>query len=221
MKILDKQQYHFLSLVILLLGVYYAARGDFLQGSFLGLSTRAWLWLSIFAPIAHQIYVLIFWRAELYYKTLSSWLGERAFFIFGLGFMILFIARPVFVLGLAIANRGTLPIPGWLGILLSVLSIPPVLYLGYSVAKYFGADRALGMDHFQPEIFRNQPFVKKGIYQWSSNPMYIFGFLLLWAPGLLFLSKAGLLAALFNHLYIWAHYFFTENPDMKFIYKIE
>ncbi len=221
MKILDKQQYHFLSLVILLSGVYYAARGDFLQGSFLGLSTRAWLLLSIFIPVAHQIYVLIFWRAELHYKTLSSWFGERAFFIFGLGFMILLIARPVFVLGLAISNRGTLPIPGWLGILLSVLSIPPVLYLVYSVFKYFGADRALGGDHFQPEIYREQPFVKKGIFQWSSNPMYFFGFLLVWAPGLLFLSKAGLLAALFNHLYIWAHYFFTEYPDMKFIYKIE
>jgi len=221
MKILEKQQYHFLSLVILLLGVNNAAQGDFLQGSFLGLSTRAWLLLSILIPVAHQVYVLIFWRAELHYKTLSGWFGERAFSVFGIGFMILLIARPVFVLGLAISNRGTLPIPGWLGILLSVLSIPPVLYLGYSVYKYFGADRALGKDHFQPEIYRDQPFIKKGIFQWSSNPMYLFGFLLLWAPGFLFLSKAGLLAALFNHLYIWAHYFFTEYPDMKFIYKIE
>lgn len=221
MRILDKQQYHFLSLVILLLGVYNAAQGDFLEGSFLGLSTRSWLLFSILIPVAHQIYVLIFWRAELHYKTLSAWFGERAFSVFGIGFMILLIARPVFVFGLAIANRGTLPIPGWLGIFLSVLCIPPALYLGYSVIKYFGADRALGKDHFQPEIYRDQAFIKKGIFQWSSNSMYLFGFLLLWFPGLLLLSKAGLISALFSHLYIWVHYYFTEYPDMKFIYKIE
>jgi hypothetical protein len=51
--------------------------------------------------------------------------------------------------------------------------------------------------------------------------MYIFGFSLLYIPGLLLFSKAGLLAALFNHLYIWAHYFFTEVPDMHHIYGID
>jgi len=37
--------------------------------------------------------------------------------------------------------------------------------------------------------------------------------------GFVFLSKTALLIALFNHLYIWVHYYFTENPDIKFIYR--
>ena len=221
MRVLEKQGYHLLSLGLLLSGVYLISQGDFLEGAFLGLSARTWLWLSILAPVIHQVYVVIFWRAELHYQLLTSWFGERAFFIWGLGFMVLFLARPVFIFGLAIANRGTLPIPSWLGISLSVLCIPPVMYLGYSVLKYFGIDRALGRDHFQPRIYRDMPFVKKGIFQWSSNSMYLFGFLLLWVPGLLLLSKAGLLSALFSHLYIWVHYYFTEYPDMKFIYQFE
>ncbi len=135
--------------------------------------------------------------------------------------MILFLTRPVFIFGLAIANQGTLPVPGWLGISLSVLCIPPVMYLGYSVLKHFGIERALGIDHFQPRIYRDRPFVKKGIFKWSSNSMYLYGFLLLWVPGLLLLSKAGLLSALFSHMYIWVHYYFTEYPDLKFIYQFE
>jgi hypothetical protein len=35
---------------------------------------------------------------------------------------------------------------------------------------------------------------------------------------LLLLSQAALLAALFNHLYIWVHYYSTELPDIRHIY---
>ena len=59
---------------------------------------------------------------------------------------------------------------------------------------------------------------KKGIFKYTSNGMYKYVFLLLWIPGILFQSKAALLAALFQHIYIWIHYYFTELPDMKFIY---
>jgi hypothetical protein len=48
--------------------------------------------------------------------------------------------------------------------------------------------------------------------------MYVFGFLTLWVPGLWFASAAALVVALFNHLYIWVHYYSTELPDMKRIY---
>jgi len=44
------------------------------------------------------------------------------------------------------------------------------------------------------------------------------GLLILWIPGLVFASRAALLAALFHHLYIWVHYFTTEKPDLKRIY---
>ena len=48
--------------------------------------------------------------------------------------------------------------------------------------------------------------------------MYVFGFLLLWVPGLWWTSAAALLAALFNHFYIWVHYFATELPDIRRMY---
>ena len=50
--------------------------------------------------------------------------------------------------------------------------------------------------------------------------MYTFGFLLIWIPGLWFASTAALFAAMFNHLYIWVHYFATERPDMQRIYEV-
>ena len=79
-------------------------------------------------------------------------------------------------------------------------------------------DRAFGIDHFQPEKFKKEPFIKKGIFKYTSNGMYIYGFLMLWVPGLLLLSKAAILVAVFNHVYIWIHYYFTELPDIKIIY---
>lgn len=81
MRILEKQGYHLVSLIFLLSGVYFFSQGDFLEGAFLGVSSRTWLWLSILAPVVHQIYVVIFWRAELHYQLLTSWFGERAFFV--------------------------------------------------------------------------------------------------------------------------------------------
>ena len=79
-------------------------------------------------------------------------------------------------------------------------------------------DRAFGIDHFFPEKYKNVSMVKQGIFKHTSNGMYIFGFLTLWIPGILLKSKAAILIALFHHLYIWVHYYFTEKPDMKIIY---
>ena len=60
--------------------------------------------------------------------------------------------------------------------------------------------------------------IKEGIFRYTSNGMYVFGFLLLWVPALWYASAAGICAALFNHLYIWVHYYTTEKPDMRRIY---
>ena len=87
----------------------------------------------------------------------------------------------------------------------------------YSVLRYFGFKRAYGIDHFD-RSFSDKPFVKKGIFRFSNNAMYKFGLLILWIPGLLLFSKPALIAALFQHIYIWIHYYFTEAPDMKHIY---
>jgi hypothetical protein len=56
------------------------------------------------------------------------------------------------------------------------------------------------------------------IFGESGFKVYTFGFLILWVPGLIFFSKAALLAACFNHVYIWVHYYTTELPDIRFIY---
>ena len=219
MKILEKQGYHLIFLVFLLLGISAVAQGDVLEGDLWGIGTSTWLWLTIVDPVLHQIYVVICWRGELYYNWLSKTFGKRAFSLWSIGFMFFFIGRLVTILGLAAANRGSLQLPLWLAVALSLLAFIPVVYLLYSVVKFFGMKRALGIDHFEPEIYRNKPLVKQGIFKWTSNAMYKFGFIIFWIPGLLFSSKAALLAALFNHLYIWVHFYFTEEPDMRFIYQ--
>ena len=60
--------------------------------------------------------------------------------------------------------------------------------------------------------------MRNGIFRLTRNGMYVYGFLLLWASALWFASLAALAVALFNHLYIWVHYFATERPDMVRIY---
>jgi hypothetical protein len=100
---------------------------------------------------------------------------------------------------------------------LGLLLFIPFAYTMYSVFNYFGIDRAYGIDHFDPS-YRNKPFVKQGMFKYTDNAMYKFGFLILWAIALAFLSKAALLVAAFSHVYIWVHYYFTELPDTQHIY---
>ena len=111
----------------------------------------------------------------------------------------------------------TINIGNNLSYLICLLLLIPGVYGQYSVFKYFGINKAFGYDHFDPEKFKHTPFVSKGIFKYTPNGMYTFVFLLLWIPGVLFQSKAALLAALFQHIYIWIHYYFTELPDIKFI----
>lgn len=87
----------------------------------------------------------------------------------------------------------------------------------YSVARYFGLGRATGLDHFDLS-YRTMPLVKKGIFKYSSNAMYTFAIPVFWSFGLLAGSEGALLLALFNHLFIWVHYYCTEKPDMDYIY---
>ena len=122
----------------------------------------------------------------------------------------------IFITILAFSSRNTLAVPDVLVYLLAGIIIPPVIYLEYSVKKYFTIERAYGIDHFDKEF--NKPFVKKGIFRYTDNGMYIFGLMVLYLPGLLLFSEAALIVALFNHVYIWVHYYTTERPDMKTIY---
>jgi hypothetical protein len=220
MTLFKGQALHLVALAALLTGVIVAARagGNVLAGSWWGLSTTAWLAIAVATPIVHQVYVWLVWRLELTRGAVSGALGrERGFRLYQAGFSILFVGRLLTIIGLGVANRNTLPLSPSLAYGLAAVLLLPALYLFYSVARYFGIERAYGIDHFDP-AYRGKPFVKQGIFRFTSNGMYTFGFLALWVPGLLLLSQAALLAAAFNHLYIWVHYYATELPDIHYLY---
>ena len=60
--------------------------------------------------------------------------------------------------------------------------------------------------------------MRKGIFKWSPNAMYVFVIQGTWLFGILAASKLALIAAGFQSIYIWIHYFSAEKPDMKHIY---
>jgi len=215
------QLWHFLLLLVLLTGIYFCINKDhsLLSGELFGINSSKWFLLAIIAPIIHQIYVLICWRLELFYSSISRAFGVNGFKLFKIGFAILILSRVFTIILLAISNTKTLNVNSIYVYLIVATIIIPSIYLFYSVKKYFGIDRAFGIDHFHPNKYKKEPFVKKGIFKYTANAMYVYGFLILWIPGLLLQSKAALLAALFNHIYIWVHYYFTELPDIKAIYK--
>jgi len=220
-KIFEYQHWHVISLLILLAVIFFFTdfRQTNLTGECLGIKTQTWFVIAILCPIIHQLYVLIFWRAELYYKKLSSVFKDYAFVIFKLDFAMLFASRLVSIIFLALASRDSLAIGDVSSNILAIGFLIPAIYLFYSVRMYFGFDRAVGIDHFYPEKFKGVPFVRRGIFKYSSNAMYVFGFFILYVPGILLKSEAALIVAGFNHLYIWVHYYFTEVPDMKYIYQ--
>lgn len=214
---LEKQAQHYLLLVLLLAVLYLLVDDAALAGQLWGIPTQIWLILVVAIPILHQMAVALLWRAELYHHKMTDWFGDKAFDVFKTIFAILFIGRPITLILLGISNMNTLMLdPVIAYVFASILSIP-FAYTMYSVFHYFGIDRAYGIDHFDPS-YRNKPFVKQGMFRYTDNAMYKFGFLILWIIALVFLSKAALLAAAFSHLYIWVHFYFTELPDIRYIY---
>ncbi len=213
----EKQAQHYLLLIVLLVGIYFLATGDVLSGQLWGISTQTWLWIAVATPVLHQIVVALLWRAELYHHKMTDWFGEKAFPVFKVVFAILFVARPITLILLGISNANTLNLNPPFAYILAVILFVPFAYTMYSVFHYFGIDRAYGIDHFDLS-YRTKTFVKQGMFKYSDNAMYKFGFLILWVIALAFLSKAALLVAAFSHIYIWIHYYFTELPDIHHIY---
>ncbi len=213
------QFWHLLFIVISIaaLQIFITRNGNITNGVLWGISTKTWFWLAIAVPIFHQIYVWIIWRLELYRNTFTSRYGlSKAFKMYVIGFSLLIISRLVFIIILALSNQNSLSIDPLFAYLTAGAITPVIIYLFYSVKKYFDMDRAYGIDHFDKNY--NEPFVKGGIFRFTKNGMYLYGLMILYLPGLLLLSKAALLVALFNHIYIWIHYYCTERPDMKVIY---
>jgi hypothetical protein len=214
----EKQGQHYILLIVLLLGVYFLATGGVLSGQLWGVSTQTWLWIAVAIPVLHQIVVALLWRAELYHHKMTEWFGDKAFLIYKVLFTILFVGRPITLILLGISNANTLNLNPVISYPIAIILFILFAYTMYSVVHYFGMDRAYGIDHFNPSIYKDKPFVKQGMFKYTNNAMYKFGFLGLWVIGFAFLSKAVLLAAAFNHLYIWVHFYFTELPDIQHIY---
>jgi len=210
---------HLIAVIVLVAAAYWATGlTGFADGQVFGLSTTAWFIIAVADTIIHQVYVWLCWRSELYGKGMTRTFGGNAFTLYAIGFVILFGARGVFAFIIGYANRGTLPIDPTIGYVLAGIIFLPAFYLFYSVKTYFSFRRAFGIDHFEPEATAKLPFVRKGIFKWTPNAMYVFGFFLLWVPPFLFQSVAALVFAVFSHIYIWVHYFCTEKPDMRRIY---
>jgi hypothetical protein len=218
-KIFEYQIWHLILLIAMLLSIilYLTSSSDMSSGIFWGINTKTWFWLAIAIPIVHQVYVWLIWRFELYQRSFTKRYGlKRSFNVYAVGFSILFVSRLISIIILAYSNKDTLNVSPMLAYALAALITPLVIYLFYSVKKYFTIERAYGIDHFDKHY--SEPYVKNGIFKYTENGMYVFGLMILYLPGLLFLSKAAIVAALFNHAYIWVHYYFTERPDMQEIY---
>ena len=217
-RIFERQGAHALALGILLAGVAWTQGWAGVRaGSWLGIGSGAWLWIATGCAVAHEVYAWFGWRTQLHLNLWTRVLGPRAFSIFAAGFVAVAGARVFSVVPLALANRGTLPGNplGWHA--LALVPLVPGLYLVWSVFRYFGLKRAVGIDHFDAR-YRSVPRVKQGIYRFTDHGMYLYGFGLLWALALLSTSQAALVAALFNHLYVAVQGWAIEAPDLKRIY---
>ena len=140
---------------------------------------------------------------------------QRRLFYYAAGFTAFLVARLLTIVALAYSNRYTCPLPPcrptrWQS--RSSSRALPVL-LGAQALRLQARLRHRPFRRFLPA----SAICQTGIFRLTGNAMYVFGFFVLWTPGLFFLSQAALLAAAFNHLYIWVHYYCT-SADIRHIY---
>ena len=211
------QVLHLVFLVAATLGLYSWSNPSASQ--WLGVSVSAWFGIAIATPIVHQIYVLICWRLQLQSQFITNkWGADRGFVLYVIGFFILFGGRFVTLLLLALADKESLSMSMELRFIIGVPILLLAGYTMYSVKRYFGFRRAAGIDHFD-ESYRHKPFVRQGMFKWTKNAMYVFALQGTWLFGIFAASKLALIAAAFQTIYIWIHYFGTEKPDMDWIYR--
>lgn len=211
------QTAHLVALALLLTAAWVLAAPEMGDGSWLGITDEIWFWLAVGLTVLQQVLGWLVFRVQLGWGTITRWFGSYDILIWGSIFIPLLLVRPVLVLGLSIADRASLTLPESLTFALGLSLMVPALYTFWSVGRYFGLQRALGGDHFRIQ-FRQMPLVRQGAFRFSSNAMYSFAFLALWSIALFLRSRAGLLLALFEHVYVWVHFFATEEPDMRLLY---
>jgi hypothetical protein len=211
------QVMHLLFLATMLAAAAALAAGHGDDRVLLGLSARTWFWLAIGEAVLHQAYVWLAWRGQLGWQVFTRLFGRHDLAVYCGGFFPLLVLRPLLVGCVGWADRGSLALPDWLVTSCGAVLLVPAAVTGYSVARYFGMARAAGGDHFR-ESYRNMPLVNRGAFRWTPNAMYTLAFFGLWAIAFLCHSHLALVAAIFQHGYIWAHYLSTERPDMEMLY---
>ena len=201
----------------LLPGAWMIAGNHLEDGAWLGITDRSWFIAALGVPVIQQIAVALLWRAQLCYGLLTRLFGDAGFIVWGVIFFPLLILRPLLVVAVGLADTNSLATHGLTLSVIGALFLVPALWTMHSVKKYFGFARALGGDHFF-ERYRAMPMVREGAFKYSSNAMYSFVFIGLWGIALLLGSQAALAVVLFQHAYIWVHWYCTEQPDGVVLY---
>ena len=218
-KIFKYQIYHLISFIILGLIIFFVFQNFKNQKAQLFIfSLNQIIFISWISAGIFHAWILFFWRLEFYRGKIKKWFGKRRFLIFKIGFIIFGLTALLTIIPVSYLSKNTLQISLFLKIILLSLSTPFILWALYSVIFYFGINRAFGADHFFAE-YRKGVFVKKGTFKYFPNSMYTLVLLILYHPGILFESFFGLIFAFCHHLFIWTHYYCTEKPDLKEIYK--
>ena len=191
-----------------LLGITWAA------WNYLGRPVPVVFWCAVALPVVHQVFVWLAWRMELLSSATSKAIGFRGYVVL---FFLLFGGRFVALLVLGWMDQGSLGLSPLTRAILTTLLVIPGVYTMYSVQRFFGLARATGADHFDSR-YREMPLVNQGVFRFTGNAMYLYGFFLFWAIAVAFDSSAALVVAGFSHLYIWVHYYATEEPDLDYLH---
>jgi protein-S-isoprenylcysteine O-methyltransferase Ste14 len=211
-------QFLHLTAAVILTAIAWALAAPVLtEGSWLGISDVGWFWAAVGLTILHQFYVWVVFRGQLGWGLFTRLFGRYDLTVHSILFSPMLIARPLVVIAAGLANPLTLALPRWVQLAIGLALLVPPLYTGWSVKQYFGFKRAVGGDHFRRR-YREMPLVTEGAFSWTPNAMYTFAFFGLWSIALLLGSHLALVIALFQHAFIWAHHFGTEQPDMELIY---
>ena len=211
---------HILLLIPLVFGTIFLAQPSLDNSKWLGISETTWFYASLIVVILHQVIGWFVFRSQICFSLLTRIFGKYDLTVWGLIFMPFLLLRPLLTLGLGMADFGSMNGFRALQIIFGLILMIPVSYTLWSIHRYFGIPRALGADHFRQE-YRELPFVRKGAFKYSANAMYTFVFLIFWAIALFTGSVSALAIALFQHAYIWVHWYCVEEPDMRVIYKIK
>lgn len=213
----EGQLQHIMLLACLAPGAMYLAVPALDGSTWLGISDSSWFYAALIVAIVHQVVGWFVFRTQLVFALFSRLFGKYDMMVWGSIFFPLLLLRVILLIALGLADAGSLGSLRGIQIVLGLTLLLPALYTGWSIGQYFGVPRALGGDHFRSS-YRELPLVREGAFKYSSNAMYTFAFLALWAIALLTGSRAALAGALFQHAYIWVHMYCTEAPDMRVIY---